>query len=98
MPAPTQIQLKSNIKIALLSKIDPLTGHPLYCKKDIINNEVIYSDFELMPAMDDMIDLMAKGIADTWQQWQVAQTVSAGVQVVPATGTGATIPTPGNLP
>lgn len=98
MPAPQMILIKTNIKIALLSVIDQTTGLPKYCKKTVLNGVVTPDPTSLMPDMDAMIEAISSGVANTWTAWQASQTVVAGVQVVPATGTGATIPTPGNLP
>lgn len=96
MPAPVSSLMKTNIKIALLSKIDIATGHPVYCKKTVDGNgNIVYDDLNLMPSMEDMIGYIADGICTTWTTWQASQTV-VGVAVV-STAPGSA-PVTGNLP
>jgi len=90
MPAPTQALIYQNLKAALLSKIDPTTGHPMYCFKAVTNGTVVYTPTELMPSMDDIIQSLATAINLTWATWQAAQSVVATDTVTgaPVIGTG----------
>ena len=91
MPAPTTTQIKENIKIALLAA----GYHKVAYDKDGNKQE---NPLELMEEMDKIISAISSGISATWVIWQASQTVASPVQVVPLTGTGATVPTPGSLP
>ena len=91
MPAPTQAQIYQNLKASLLT-----AG---YTKKSYDSNGNLITDpLNLMPELDKLINTLSNGISITWTEWQALQTVASPVQVVPATGTGATVPTPGSLP
>lgn len=91
MPAPTKEQIKTNIKTQLI-------GKGFYYRKVDEENNLIENKNELMPGLEDMVDAISEGVQQTWTEWQASQGVSAAVQVNTATGTGSTIPAPGNLP
>ena len=90
MPAPTFTTIKANIDNAFIS-------HGLV-KYAFDSNGNPYATSELTPEQKKIIKAISEGIALTWAQWQASQTVAAAVQVAPTTGTGATIPAPGQLP
>lgn len=90
MPAPDLAILKTNIKLRLIA-----AG---VTQKAYDNDGSIIDTGAVPASLENITDAIAEGIIDTWTIWQAAQTVASPVQVVPATGTGSTIPTPGSLP
>jgi capsid protein len=88
MPAPTQATIKGNIRDALLGVIDPATSKPKFCKKEIVDGAVKYTETELMSGMEDLMDCLATGIQKTWADWQDDQIVSGTVTVAGASLTG----------
>ena len=90
MPAPPQALIDSALRTAFISH--GLTKHEIQEDGTIVDLHILTSEQE------NLIAAISEGIYTFWEQWQIAQTVAATVQVNTGSGTGATIPAPGQLP
>jgi hypothetical protein len=79
MPAPTSIQIKNNLKTALLSN-----GY--WYKTYDENGNLIEDKTKLMPEMDKICESLSQGIELTFIQWIPTVTVVGTATVTTAPG------------
>jgi hypothetical protein len=79
MPAPTSIQIKNNLKTALLSN-----GY--WYKTYDADGNLIEDKTKLMPEMEKICDSLSIGISLTWSEWQATSIISGSATVTTSPG------------